>query len=61
MPVIRVSLWAGRTHEQKAEVAKAITEAMVRITGTTPQATVIIFEEVDKSNWASGGVMASDK
>lgn len=61
MPVIRVSLWAGRTHEQKAEVAKAITEAMVRITGTTPQATVIIFEDVDKSNWASGGVMASDK
>ena len=60
MPVIRVSMWKGRTHEQKAELAQALTEAMVRVGKTTAAGTTIIFEEVDKENWAQGGVLASD-
>ncbi len=61
MPVLRVSLWTGRTKEQKAEIAKALTDVMVRIGKTTPEGTIIIFEDVDKSNWAHGGILASDK
>ena len=61
MPVLRVSMWTGRTKEQKVEMAKALTDVMVRIGKTTPEGTVIIFEDVDKSNWASSGVLASDK
>lgn len=61
MPVLRVSMWTGRTKEQKVEMAKALTDVMVRIGKTTPDGTIIIFEEVDKSNWAHGGVLASDK
>ena len=61
MPVLRVSMWTGRTKEQKVEMAKALTDVMVRVGKTTPEGTIIIFEEVDKSNWAHGGVLASDK
>ncbi len=61
MPVVRVSMWTGRTHEQKVQLAKALTDAMVQIGKTTPEGTVIIFEEVEKSNWASGGILASEK
>ena len=61
MPVLRVSLWTGRTKEQKAEIDKALTDVMVRIGKTTPEGTIIIFEDVDKSNWAHGGILASDK
>ena len=61
MPVLRVSMWTGRTKEQKAEIAKALTDVMVRIGKTTPDGTIIIFEDVDKSNWAHGGILASDK
>lgn len=61
MPIIRVSMWPGRTHEQKAQLAKAFTDAMVTIGKTTPEGTIVIFEEVDKSSWASAGVLASDK
>lgn len=61
MPVLRVSMWTGRTKEQKAEIAKALTDVMVRIGKTTPEGTIVIFEDVDKSNWAHGGVLASDK
>jgi 4-oxalocrotonate tautomerase len=60
MPIIRVEMWPGRTHAQKAELARLITEAMVTVAGTTPQATIIIFEDVPKENWAVGGVLASD-
>jgi len=60
MPVVRVEMWPGRTHAQKAELARLITEAVVTVAGTTPQATIIIFEDVPKENWAVGGVLASD-
>jgi 4-oxalocrotonate tautomerase len=52
-------MWTGRTPAQKAELAKAITEAVVRIAKTTPEATVVVFQDVAKENWATGGVLAS--
>jgi 4-oxalocrotonate tautomerase len=60
MPIVKIGMWTGRTHAQKAELARVITEAMVTIAHTTPQATVIIFEDIAKENWATGGVLASD-
>ena len=43
MPVMRVEMWTGRTHAQKQELARAITEAVCAIAETTPEATTIIF------------------
>jgi 4-oxalocrotonate tautomerase len=60
MPVIHIEMWPGRTLEQKRDLAAAITEAMVRIAKTTPEATIIIFDEVQKEDWAQGGYLASD-
>ncbi len=60
MPIVRVELWPGRTREQKAELAKAITDAIVRIAKTTPEATTILFYDVERENWAQGGSLASD-
>jgi len=60
MPVIHVEMWAGRTKAQKKELAKAITEAFERITNTAPEATIIIFDDVAKDDWAQGGVLATD-
>jgi len=60
MPVIHVEMWSGRTHAQKKALAKAITDAMVNITKTTPEATIVIFDDVKKDDWAQAGVLASD-
>ena len=60
MPIVRVEMWPGRTHEQKQKLAKAITDAMGEIGKTTPEATLIVFEDVDKSNWAQSVILASD-
>jgi len=59
MPIVRVEMWSGRTGEQKAELARAITDAVVNIAKAAPEATTVIFEDVTKENWAIGGVLAS--
>jgi len=60
MPIIRVEMWPGRTHAQKQELARVITETVVTIAHTTPEATIVVFEDIAKENWAQGGVLASD-
>ena len=61
MPIVRIEMWPGRTHAQKAELARVITDAVVTIGHTTPEATLVILEDVGKENWAQGGVLASDQ
>jgi len=61
MPIVRVQMWTGRTHAQKQELARAITEAVCAIAETTPEATIVIFEDVERSNWAQAGVLVSDE
>jgi 4-oxalocrotonate tautomerase len=60
MPIVKVEMWPGRTHAQKAQLAQLITQAMVTVAHTTPEDTIVIFEDVPKENWAVGGVLASD-
>jgi 4-oxalocrotonate tautomerase len=55
MAIVRIELFAGRTREQKAAAALAITEAMSRTLGTTSAGTQIIFVDVEKSNWGHDG------
>ena len=61
MAIVRIELYAGRTREQKAKAAKEIAEVMSRTLGTTVPGTEIIFVDVEKSNWASGGELADSK
>jgi 4-oxalocrotonate tautomerase len=60
MPIVRVEMWPGRTHAQKQELARAITEVMVNVAQTTPEATIIVFDDVARENWAQAGKLASD-
>ncbi|MGF7176132.1 4-oxalocrotonate tautomerase [Azospirillum doebereinerae] len=61
MPTLNIQLFEGRTPEQKRAYAKALTEATVSVLGCSPSAVEIIFQDVKKSDWASGGVLWSDK
>ena len=60
MPIVKVELWTGRIKEQKAELAQAITDAVVNIARTTPDETIVIFQDVDKENWSKAGKLASE-
>jgi 4-oxalocrotonate tautomerase len=60
MPTIHVTLFEGRTVEQKRAAAKALTEAAVATLGANAESTDVIFEDVKKQDWATGGVLWSD-
>jgi 4-oxalocrotonate tautomerase len=60
MPIIEVKLWADQTREQKADLARRLTEATVEVVGCPPRAVSIVFEDYPKSDWAIGGVLADE-
>lgn len=60
MPIVRVEMWPGRTQAQKRELARAITEVVCNVAQTTPEATIVIFQDVAKGDWAQAGKLASD-
>ena len=60
MPTIRVELFEGRTVEQKRALAEALTEATVRTLGGSPDGVDIVFFDVPRHNWATGGRLWSD-
>ena len=60
MPVIKVEMFKGRSADQKRAFAKAITEAFVETCGGTPQSVTVIYSDVEKSDWAVAGRLASD-
>lgn len=61
MPTIRVELFAGRTVEQKRALAQALTDAAVKTLGGSPDGVDIVFVDVERHDWATGGQLWSDK
>ncbi len=58
MPVVTVQLWPGKTKDQKKAMARSITDAIVEKGSVPAQSITVIFEEVPKESWASGGELA---
>jgi 4-oxalocrotonate tautomerase len=61
MPLIQVAMFEGRTPEVKREFVEAITRETCRVLKCQPAAVEIILRDVKKSDWASGGVLWSEK
>lgn len=60
MPTLHVHLFAGRTIDQKRALARALTEATVATLGVPATAVDVIFTDVEKHDWATGGRLCSD-
>jgi 4-oxalocrotonate tautomerase len=60
MPTIRIELFEGRTPEQKAALAKEITAACVRVLGGSAGGVDVLFHDMKRYDWATGGVLWSD-
>jgi 4-oxalocrotonate tautomerase len=61
MPLIQVQMFSGRTPEQKRNLVRALTDAFVQTAGSTVDAVDVILTDVEKSDWAQGGELFSDK
>ena len=55
MPTLRVELFAGRTTEQKAALARELTDACVRVLGGSAGGIDVVLYDVARGDWASGG------
>lgn len=61
MPVVTIQLLSGRSKEQKARLAQAVTDAIVDIAKAKPEGVQVIFSDVEREDWASAGALLSDK
>ena len=50
-----------RTQEQKQNLVRELTQAFVKTCGGNKEAIKILITEVNKNNWASGGIISADK
>ena len=55
MPLITVSLYPGRSDEQKKIFVQKITESAVEILQTKPEHVIVVFDENPKDNWYLAG------
>lgn len=61
MPTLRVELFEGRTAEQKAKLAKELTEACVRVLGGSADSVDILFFDMKRHDWSTGGTLWSER
>jgi 4-oxalocrotonate tautomerase len=55
VPFVHVHWYEGRTPEQKAEIARRITEALVEEGNTTADQVWIHFDDSEPGDWAMRG------
>lgn len=61
MPMIRVELLKGRSVSQKREFADIVTREASRILNCAPEVVDIVFQEIERHDWAKGGKLEADK
>ncbi|HEY3316243.1 MAG TPA: 2-hydroxymuconate tautomerase, partial [Bacillota bacterium] len=61
MPIIQADILEGRTIEQKRDLAKKLTEAVIAALGVKPEAIRVLIRENKPEHWARGGVLISDE
>jgi 4-oxalocrotonate tautomerase len=61
MPIVRIDMWTGRTRDEKNALIRNVTDAVVDAIGCPEQAVEVLLNEVDKADWATGGVCHADR
>lgn len=59
MPIIHANVLAGRSQEQKAAFARAVTGAAVSHLGVPATAVRVIFHEIQSDDWFTAGLPKS--
>jgi len=61
MPLIEVKMFAGRTDEQKRQLARKLTQSTVEALGVKPEAVRVIIHDIARENWAVAGEIVAEK
>jgi 4-oxalocrotonate tautomerase len=60
MPFVIVEMWQGRSVEQKRNLVKAITKAMVEEAACNPDHLHVVIHETPKDSWGRAGTLGID-
>lgn len=60
MPVIQITMSAGRSVEQKRELVRTLTSEAARILNTKEESVRVLIYEVTGDNWGNGGILGAD-
>ncbi|CVK19703.1 MULTISPECIES: 2-hydroxymuconate tautomerase [Sporomusa] len=61
MPIVQIDLIEGRSLEQKREMVKKVTEAIVETAKCPPEAVTIVVREASPQHIGKAGKLVSDK
>ena len=61
MPSIQITMLKGRTIEQKRKLVERVTDAMAEEAKTPKEGVVVTIVEVEREDYARGGVLMADK
>ncbi len=61
MPIVHIDVLEGRTVEQKREMVKGVTDAIVKSLEVPPEAVSIIIYDMPHHDFAKAGVLRSDR
>lgn len=62
MPYVNVKITReGATAEQKAELIRRMTRALVDVLKKNPETTIVVIEEVETDNWGIGGASVTER
>jgi 4-oxalocrotonate tautomerase len=61
MPHIQITMLTGRTIEQKRKLVARVTDAMAEEAKTPKEGIVVTIVEVEREDYARGGVLMTDK
>lgn len=60
MPIVRIEMLEGRSLAQKRELTRVITDAVCNIAHTTPQDTLVVFNDYSAESWSTDGKLYID-
>ena len=61
MPMVRIDWLEGRTPQQKAQLANALTKAFEDIAQVSKDQVWIVFRDVKRSDWSMAGRLLDGK
>ncbi len=60
MPFVEVKVAGELNNDQKKKIARGIAELLEKEAGKPVDATYVVFDEVDRDNWAVGSRLLSE-
>ena len=55
MPLIKVSMYPGRTQQQKDDFARAATDSAMKILGAKAEHVIVVYDDNPRDNWFVAG------